>query len=190
MESDQGLVPATCLICDERQSGSRSATEGGRIGKGGGLTGMCEWIETTHSGMYTRKRSHGLWHRSGFLGSGWGAVLLQEKSSGLWPQALKHQISNHLEMEAVVKALRKFRPWIFGARLTVFSDNSSVASIANADNRSPFIRRRLQLREGWNGGFERMEPLYEFCQIAQAILARRSSARGQRNGAQRVYWKY
>ena len=86
-------------------------------------------------------------------GSGWGAVLLQQKqiiccASGLWPQALKHQISNHLEMEAVVKALRKFQPWIFGGRVTVFSDNASVASLANADNRSPFIRRRLdQIQE-------------------------------------------
>lgn len=84
---------------------------------------------------------------------GWGAVLLQRGgviccASGIWKSEMKHQISNHLEIEAVLKALRKFLPWVFGSRVTVFSDNSSVASFANPENQSAFVRRRLdQLQE-------------------------------------------
>lgn len=85
--------------------------------------------------------------------AGWGSCLLQHNNivccaSGLWAQSLRHQMSNHLEMEALVKALKTFRPWTFGAQVTVFSDNASVVSAENSDNHSDFIKRRLdQLQE-------------------------------------------
>ena len=84
---------------------------------------------------------------------GWGAVLLQGDrviccASGVWNEVLQHQISNHLEIEAVVRALNKFKPWVFGSKVVVYSDNSSVASFANPDNHSAFVKRRLdQLQE-------------------------------------------
>ena len=81
-------------------------------------------------------------------GVGWGAVLLQHEqivccASGLWPASWKHQLSNHLEMEAVVLAMRRFQSWIFGCRVVILTDNGSVASLQNPANQSPFVRRRL-----------------------------------------------
>jgi len=93
--------------------------------------------------------------------AGWGSCLLQNDNivccaSGLWPQSIRHQMSNHLEMEAVVKALRTFRPWTFGAQVTVLSDNAAVVSAQNPDNHSDFIKRRL-------------DELQEFCPRIQFI---------------------
>ena len=50
---------------------------------------------------------------------GWGAVLLAGRriihcSHGLWSAGFQHHVSNVLELEALCRALRTFRPWIFG----------------------------------------------------------------------------
>eukprot|EP00210_Caulerpa_lentillifera_P005398 g5160.t1 len=80
--------------------------------------------------------------------TGWGACLLQHDqviccASGLWPKSWSHKRSNELEMEAVVRALRRFRPWLFGLEVIVYTDNSSVQSLANVENHSDFVKRRL-----------------------------------------------
>ena len=81
-------------------------------------------------------------------GSGWGACLTQGRdiiccTSGLWSKRYSHHMSNNLELEAVVRALKRFRPWLFAAKVTLFTDNSSVQSLANSSNHSDFIKRRL-----------------------------------------------
>ena len=80
--------------------------------------------------------------------SGWGACLTQGRhiiccTSGLWSKRYSHHVSNNLELEAVVRALKRFRPWLFAAKVTLFTDNSSVQSLANSSNQSDFIKRRL-----------------------------------------------
>ena len=52
-------------------------------------------------------------------------------------------MSNDLELEAVVRALKRFRPWLFANKVTLFTDNSSVQSLANPTNQSDFVKRRL-----------------------------------------------
>eukprot|EP00210_Caulerpa_lentillifera_P001453 g1394.t1 len=81
--------------------------------------------------------------------TGWGACLIQGQAviccaSGSWPKSWSHKRSNELEMEAVVHALQRFRLWIFGCEVVVYTDNSSVQSLANPDNHSDFIKRRLE----------------------------------------------
>lgn len=85
---------------------------------------------------------------------GWGCTLIHNKKllgccSGLWNPALRKKLqqdfrhSNELESEALVKALRTFRPWLWGRVVIVHSDNKSVVSFSNPDNCSNFVRRRL-----------------------------------------------
>ena len=82
---------------------------------------------------------------------GWGAVLLQKGrgiiccASGTWRTDQKHWKSNRLEVEAIVKGLTKFRPYTLGQRVAIFSDNSAVCSLMNADNTSDFVKRRLDI---------------------------------------------
>ena len=78
--------------------------------------------------------------------SGWGACLTQGRhiiccTSGLWSK--RYHVSNNLELEAIVHALKRFRSWLFAAKVTLFTDNSSVQSLANSSNHSDFIKRRL-----------------------------------------------
>jgi len=80
--------------------------------------------------------------------TGWGACLVQKAkviccASGTWPKVWSYKRSNELEMEAVVRALTRFRPWIFGREVVVYTDNSSVQSLANPENHSDFVKRRL-----------------------------------------------
>lgn len=79
---------------------------------------------------------------------GWGAYLGKSKiilrcAAGTWPKSYKGKLSNELEMEALCKALNTFRPWTFGARVVVYTDNEATRSLENPDNLSAFIRRRL-----------------------------------------------
>ena len=80
--------------------------------------------------------------------TGWGACLMQKGriiccTSGLWPRIYRHRMSNDLELEAVVRALKRFRAWLFANKVTLFTDNSSVQSLANPTNQSDFVKRRL-----------------------------------------------
>ena len=79
---------------------------------------------------------------------GWGAVLLQgarviQCASGLWPNTLKHNMSNALELVGLCKALRTFQPWIFGGAVTAVVDNQSLLAFNNPSSLSNFLKRRL-----------------------------------------------
>ena len=79
---------------------------------------------------------------------GWGAVLLAGRriircSHGLWSTGFQHHVSNVLELEALCRALRTFRPWIFGASIHAIMDNQAAVSFNNPANLSDFLKRRL-----------------------------------------------
>ena len=79
---------------------------------------------------------------------GWGAVLLSGRqiircAHGLWPAGFRHHVSNVLELEALCRALRTFRPWIFGAPVYAIMDNQAAVSFNNPANLSDFLKRRL-----------------------------------------------
>ena len=79
---------------------------------------------------------------------GWGACLVQSQSvvccaSGTFESSIRHHTSNELEAEGLVRALEKFRPYIYGKDVTIFTDNASTWSLGNCDNCSSFVKRRL-----------------------------------------------
>ena len=79
---------------------------------------------------------------------GWGAVLLAGRriircTHGLWSAGFRHHVSNVLELEALCRALRTFRPWIFGAPIHDVMDNQAAMSFNNPANLSDFLKRRL-----------------------------------------------
>lgn len=51
--------------------------------------------------------------------------------------------ANVLEMEGLIKALQRFRLYVYGQNLGVFTDNAATYSLANPDNLSDFVKRRL-----------------------------------------------
>ena len=80
--------------------------------------------------------------------TGWGACLQQDQAiivctSGLWNSQMQKHRSNELEAEALLQALQRFKPYIYGQDVTVYTDNSSTFSLDNPDNCSPFVYRRL-----------------------------------------------
>jgi len=79
---------------------------------------------------------------------GWGAVLLVGRrvvrcAHGLWSSHFCHHVSNVLELEALCRALRTFRPWVFGAPVHAVMDNQAAVSFNNPANLSDFLKRRL-----------------------------------------------
>ena len=81
--------------------------------------------------------------------SGWGGCLLQHGrilccASGLWEKSLHHQKSNALEAEGLVRCLSRFRPYLYGHPVTVWTDNAATFSLAHEGNTSDFVKRRLQ----------------------------------------------
>ncbi|GAB5407569.1 MAG: hypothetical protein Aurels2KO_58000 [Aureliella sp.] len=80
--------------------------------------------------------------------TGWGAFLAQGDTlvrciSGTWPLKDRHRLANELELKALIKALRFFRLYTFGAEVKIVTDNYAVYSIDNASNQSEFVKRRL-----------------------------------------------
>lgn len=81
-------------------------------------------------------------------GSGWGGCLIQGDKiicccSGIWERTMRHHRSNVLEIEGLTRALQRFRPFVYGRAVSVYTDNAATFSLKNADNLSDFIRRRL-----------------------------------------------
>ena len=81
--------------------------------------------------------------------SGWGAILLLGKrivrcAHGLWSLSFRHHVSNELELEALCRALRVFRPWTFGAPIRAIMDNQAAVSFSNPAHLSDFLKRRLE----------------------------------------------
>lgn len=79
---------------------------------------------------------------------GWGSCLIQTSkiiccASGKWGKHFRHKRSNELEAEALVFALHKFRPFVYGCEISVYTDNAATWSLGNPANTSPFILRRL-----------------------------------------------
>ena len=79
---------------------------------------------------------------------GWGAVLLVGRrvvrcAHGLWSSHFCHHVSNVLELEAFCRALRTFRPWVFGAPVHAVMDNQAAVSFNNPTHLSDFLKRRL-----------------------------------------------
>ena len=80
---------------------------------------------------------------------GWGAVLLVGRriircAHGLWSTGFHHHVSNVLELEALCRALRTFRPWVFGAPIHAVMDNQAAVSFNNPANLSDFLKHRLE----------------------------------------------
>jgi len=87
--------------------------------------------------------------------SGWGACLIQGNKivcccSGTWEKSMKHHRSNVLEIEGLVRALNRLRPFVYGRSISVYTDNAATFSLANPENQSDFIRRRLDAIQGFS----------------------------------------
>ena len=63
---------------------------------------------------------------------------------GLWSTRFGRHVSNTLELEALCRALRTFRPWIFGAPVRAIMDNQAAVSFNNPAHLSDFLKRRLE----------------------------------------------
>ena len=87
---------------------------------------------------------------------GWGACLIQSQSvvccaSGTFESSMQRHTSNELEAEGLLRALEKFKPYIDGKDVTIFTDNASTWSLGNSDNCSAFVKRRLAKVQEYSG---------------------------------------